>query len=128
MSQARSAVSLSRTQSYRPIRYREPRRDKRLVQPVFAVHIGDEVWHTENWSLGGLFLIRPYEGPLEPDDPVDGRIVGKTRTGLESIRFTAHVLRRERRSQALALQFDRLDARLLDFFERCLRQRLRPSD
>lgn len=121
-------MSLSRTHSYRKIGHREPRRDKRLVQPSFAVHINGEVWRTENWSLGGMLLIRPYDGPLEPDDHVDGLIVGTTRNGSESIRFTARVVRRVPRSQTVALKFDQLDERLLDFFERCLRQQLRPSD
>ncbi|WP_119461191.1 PilZ domain-containing protein [Rhodospirillaceae bacterium SYSU D60014] len=117
----------SRTQSYRKIGHREPRRNKRLANPVFAVHINGEVWYTENWSLGGLFLIRSYTGSLNPGDSVDGLIVGTTRNGSESVRFTARVVRRAHRGRALALQFDQLDDRLLDFFERCLRKRLRPS-
>lgn len=123
----------SRTRSYHPLRYHDPRRDKRMVQPVFDVRIGDEVWRTANWSLGGLLLIRPYEGLLEPDDPVRGSIAfpaARESEGvpLESIPFKARVVRRVRRNRALALRFDPLDERLLTFLERCWQRRLRPAE
>jgi hypothetical protein len=117
----------SRTQFYRPVRDRETRRDKRMHHPVFDVRIGGEVWRTANWSLGGLLLIRSYEGSLVPGDRVRGSIAPAGARAAEGVPFTARIVRRARGGHALAVQFDPLDDRLLAFLERCLRRSLRAS-
>lgn len=98
---------------------REARRHKRMSHPTFEVHFENGVWRPLNWSVGGL-LIRPYEGPLEPDSVIHGVIVGKTYQGPEKIPFAARVVRRIHRRKELALQFVPPDDQLRRFFNRYL--------
>lgn len=101
------------------------RRDKRITVPQFQVHLAGTTLQTRNWSLGGL-CIRDYPGHLTIGQSVEGLLVGTTRDGLETLPFTAEVIRIDRETGEVALRFDALDVRDFDFFERCLRRYMRP--
>lgn len=101
------------------------RRDKRITVPQFQVHLDGNTTPTTNWSLGGLCL-RDYRGHLAIGQIVEGLIVGTTREGLETLPFTAEVIRLDRETGEVALRFDGLDVRDFDFFEKCLRRYMRP--
>ena len=118
-----TAMPTVRTLSCHRVRYREPRRDKRLHAPVFRVYIDGRVYSTANWSLGGLLLAR-YRGRLSQEGVVRGVIVDETIDGPDFVRFEARVIRLDRTGPSLALRFTRPDGPLTPFFERSLMRRL----
>jgi hypothetical protein len=111
--------------TYRAYTPTNMRRDKRAIVPVFQVHLDGKTVQTANWSLGGL-CIRDYHGSLQLGQIVEGMLVGTTRGGLETLPFTAEVIRFDPDTGEVALRFDALEEHDLAFFERCLHRYMRP--
>jgi hypothetical protein len=107
-----------------PLRYREARRDQRLLLPRFHAVVAGHVLPTANWSLGGLLLCGPTPPGLAPDALVTGLLGGETRTGLKTVPFAAHLLRLASSPRGLALRFADANAQVIEFLEECLRRRL----
>lgn len=103
-----------------PIRYRESRRDQRLLLPRFRVIVDGCVLSAINWSLGGLLLQGTAPGALSPNMPVAGLIAGENRHGPASLQFAARVARLTESPAGLAIAFDGAGARVVDFLEDCL--------
>lgn len=107
-----------------PIRYREARRDQRLLLPHFHAVVDGHILPAVNWSLGGLLL----QGKIPPGlqialltgVPVTGVLCGETRLGLRSVSFTAAVTRLEPSPQRIALRFADANGQVVDFLEECL--------
>lgn len=120
------------TFSVQPIRYREARRDQRLLLPRFHAVVDGHVLPTANWSLGGLLL----NGRMPAGSgaawltgaPVTGVLGGETRRGLQTVPFTATVARLQPSPEAIALRFADAGDRVIDFLEECLRRRLCGGD
>lgn len=104
----------------RPIRYRDSRRDQRLLLPRFRVIIDGYVLPTVNWSLGGLLLQGTAPAALMSNIPVVGLIAGDTRLGPASLPFTARVIRLEPSPEGVAISFGATDEQVIDFLEDCL--------
>ena len=107
-----------------PTRYRDPRRDQRLLLPRFRVVVDGYVLPTLNWSLGGLLLDGAGPGGVSPNMPVTGLLSGEARRGPASIPFSAVVSRVMSSPRGLALCFARQDAGVIDFLEDCLLHQL----
>lgn len=107
-----------------PLRYREPRRDQRLLLPRFRVAVDGFVLQTLNWSLGGMLLDGAGPAGLVADMPVSGLIAGESRRGPASVPFGARVARLIVAPRGVALCFAKVDARVVDFLEDCLLHRL----
>jgi hypothetical protein len=107
-----------------PIRYRDARRDHRLLLPRFRVVVDGYVLPTINWSLGGLLLQGPGPSSLAPDMPVSGLIGGNTRRGHLCMSFSARVARLVPAPLGVALSFVAADGALVDFLEGCLLDQL----
>lgn len=111
--------------TYRTYTPSNMRHDRRAIVPVFQVHLHGRMVLTTNWSLGGL-CIRDYPGTLQLGQMVEGMLVGTTRDGLETLPFTAEVVRFDGDTGEVGLRFDALEEHDLAFFERCLRRYMRP--
>jgi hypothetical protein len=107
-----------------PLRYREARRDQRLLLPRFHAVVAGHVLPTVNWSLGGLLLRGPMPPGLAPDALVTGLLGGEARTGPETVPFAAHLVRLASSPHGLALRFADANAQVIEFLEGCLRRRL----
>lgn len=107
-----------------PIRYREPRRDQRLLLPRFRVVIDGFVMSSLNWSLGGLLLEGAGPGGLAAGMPVSGLIAGNSRRGHICMSFTARVSRLMPKPLGVALAFAGTDGPIVEFLEDCLLARL----
>jgi hypothetical protein len=107
-----------------PLRYREARRDQRLLLPRFHAVVAGHVLPTINWSLGGLLLHGPMPPGLAPDATVTGLLGGETRAGLATVPFAAHLVRLASSPRGIALRFADANAQVIEFLEECLRRRL----
>jgi hypothetical protein len=107
-----------------PIRYRDARRDQRLLLPRFRVVVDGCILPTLNWSLGGLLLQGTAPAALMPDMPVTGLIAGENRHGPACMPFAARVIRLMPSPLGLAVSFADADERVIDFLEDCLLTRL----
>ena len=107
-----------------PLRYREARRDQRLLLPRFHAVVAGHVLPTANWSLGGLLLHGPMPTGLASDATVTGLLGGETRAGLQTVPFTAHLVRLASSPHGLALRFADANAQVIELLEECLRRRL----
>jgi hypothetical protein len=112
--------------TYRPFRLVEMRQDKRMSRPSFEVQLEGVTMQTTNWSLGGFYL-RDYPGELQLGQTIEGILVGTSRRGMEQLSFTAEVVRIEN-DGGVGLQFANVDTGKIEFFERCLLHRMRPSN
>jgi hypothetical protein len=110
--------------TYRPFRLVEMRQDKRMNSPSFQVQLEGATTQTTNWSLGGFYL-RDYPGKLEIGNTIEGVLVGTSRLGMETLPFSAEVIRVEP-DGGVALRFDNVEAGKIEFFERCLLHLMRP--
>ncbi len=117
-------MTLVRNFAVNPIRYRESRRDQRLLLPRFRVIVDGCVLSAINWSLSGLLLQGTAPQALILNMPVAGLIAGENRHGPASQQFAARVARLTKSPDGLAITFDAADsdagARVVDFLEDCL--------
>lgn len=105
----------------KPVRYRESRRDQRLVLPRFHAVIAGHVLPTANWSLGGLLLRGPAPPGLRSDILVTGILGGEMHSGPETVRFAARLMRLASAPSGVALRFVEDAAEVVDFLDACLR-------
>lgn len=108
----------------RPLRYRDPRRDQRLLLPELRVEIAGLVLATTNWSLSGALLRGELPIGAALDRPVSGIIGGVTRNGPAQVPFTGIVVRLELSPPGFALRFATPDPRLMEFLHDCLLRHL----
>lgn len=118
-------MGANRIRWYKLDRYRDQRRDKRMSAPVFRVLIEGQSYDADNWSLGGVRLIR-YDGRISPEGTLQGIIVSETANGPDFVRFDARVLRFDPADGSLALAFLATEERLTQFLERNIMRRLVP--
>lgn len=107
-----------------PVRYRDARRDHRLLLPRFRVVVDGYVLPTLNWSLGGLLLQGTGPSSLAPDMKVSGLIGTNTRRGHVCMSFSARVARLVPSPLGIALSFAAADGAIVDFLEGCLLDQL----
>lgn len=112
------------TVTAKPVRYRESRRDQRLVLPRFHAVIAGHVLPTANWSLSGLLLRGPAPPGLRSDILVTGILNGEMQSGPETVRFAARLIRLAAAPRGVALSFVEDAAEVVEFLEACLRHRL----
>ena len=117
-------MSFVQSLAVQPVRYRESRRDQRLLAPRLHAVIAGYVLPTANWSLGGLLLCGPAPSGLRPDLVVTGLLGGETRSGPETVPFAARLVRVAAAPRGVALRFLEGDTQVVDFLEACLRRRL----
>ncbi len=98
------------------------RRDQRRPRPQLAVRLArDEIYHTRDWSLGGLALQGPV-GRFTIGDLIQGDMRGGIGEG-QWYGFTAEVVRLERGAGIAGLAFKGLSAEAYAFLEQFWRHR-----
>jgi hypothetical protein len=107
------------TTIFRPARYINLRRDKRLQRPAFQVRLDDHVCDTVNWSMGGLY-VENCKTLFRPGEQVRVVVTGHTKDGEESQEFLGEVTRVDEKRGGVALQFVSPSPQALAFFDRCL--------
>jgi hypothetical protein len=113
----------SYTMGYGSLRGKERRKDRRLPLPIFTVRLDGEIYHTINWSLGGL-LVEGYAGQRQDGDTVEIDIKAKDTT----VDFRMHIVAKVIRvipGETIALQFEAMSPALYEFFERCFAARFK---
>jgi PilZ domain len=113
----------SYTMGYSSPRGKERRKDRRLPLPIFTVRLDGQVYHTVNWSLGGL-LVEAYAGERKEGEAVEIDIKAKDATADFRMQITAKVIR-VIPGEALSLQFEAMSPALYEFFERCFAARFK---
>lgn len=107
-----------------PLRYRDSRRDRRLVLPTLRVEIASRRLSSCNWSLSGILLDgEPPEGAAL-GAAVFGTLSGMTRQGPDRAPFQSTLVRFEPEVPSFALRFALPDRRLADFLHDCLMRHL----
>lgn len=92
------------------------RRDQRRPRPKLAVRLGrDELYHTRDWSLGGLAL-QGAVGRFSVGEVIKGDMRGAVGDG-QWYAFTAEVVRVEHGSGVAGLAFKGLSTEAYDFLE-----------
>lgn len=113
----------SYTMGYSSLRGKERRKDRRLPLPIFSVRLDGTVYHTINWSLGGL-LVEGYAGERQEGEMVEIAIKAKDTTADFRMQIGAKVIR-VIPGETIALQFEALSPALYEFFERCFAARFK---
>jgi hypothetical protein len=113
----------SYTMGYTSLRGKERRKDRRLPLPIFTVRVDGQVYHTINWSLGGV-LVESYAGERQDGETVEIDIKAKDETADFRMRISAKVIRAIP-GVSLALQFEAMSPALYEFFERCFAARFK---
>src|SRR5262245_35869827 len=113
----------SYTMGYTNVRGKERRKDRRLPLPIFTVRLDGQVYHTMNWSLGGL-LIEAYTGERQEGETVEIDLKAKDTTADFRMHIAAKVIR-VIPGETLSLQFEAMSPALYEFFERCFAARFK---
>lgn len=113
----------SYTTGFSSLRGKERRKDRRLPLPIFTVRLDGQVYHTVNWSLGGL-LVEGYAGERQDGDMVPIDIKAKDATADFRMHIAAKVIR-VIPNETIALQFEAMSPALYEFFERCFAARFK---
>ncbi len=113
----------SYTMGYSQLRGKERRKDRRLPLPIFTVRLDGQVYHTLNWSLGGL-LVEGYAGDRQDGDAVEIDIKAKDITADFRMHIAAKVIR-VIPNETISLQFEAMSPALYEFFERCFAARFK---
>ena len=113
----------SYTLGYSSVRGKERRKDRRLPLPIFSVRVDGVVYHTMNWSLGGL-LVESYDGPRQNGETRQIEIKAKDATADFRMKVNVQVIR-VIPNESLALQFEAMSPALYEFFERCFAARFK---
>jgi hypothetical protein len=108
---------------YSSLRGKERRKDRRLPLPVFSVKVDGVVYHTMNWSLGGL-LVEGYDGQLKGGETIQIDLKAKDATADFRMKVNVQVIRVVP-GETLALQFEAMSPPLYEFFERCFAARFK---
>jgi len=108
---------------YTSVRGKERRKDRRLPLPIFTVRLDGQVYHTLNWSLGGL-LVEGYAGERQEGDAVEIDIKAKDTAADFRMHIAAKVIR-VIPNESLSLQFEAMSPALYEFFERCFAARFK---
>lgn len=111
------------TMGYSSVRGKERRKDRRLPLPIFSVRVDGVVYHTLNWSLGGL-LIEGYDGQRQNGEALQVDIKAKDATADFRMKINVQVIRAVP-GESLAIQFEALSPELYEFFERCFSARFK---
>ena len=113
----------SYTLGYSSVRGKERRKDRRLPLPIFSVRVDGVVYHTMNWSLGGL-LVEGYDGQRQAGDILQIDLKAKDATADFRMKVNVQVIR-VIPNESLALQFEAMSPALYEFFERCFAARFK---
>lgn len=113
----------SYTTGYSSLRGKERRKDRRLPLPIFSVRVDGVVYHTMNWSLGGL-LVEGYGGQRQGGETLQIDIKAKDNTADFRMKINVQVIR-VIPGETLALRFEAMSPALYEFFERCFAARFK---
>lgn len=113
----------SYTMGYSSLRGKERRKDRRLPLPIFSVRVDGIVYHTMNWSLGGL-LVEGYDGQRQSGEIIQIEIKAKDATADFRMKVNVQVIR-VIPGESLAVQFEAMSPALYEFFERCFAARFK---
>ncbi len=113
----------SYTMGYSSLRGKERRKDRRLPLPIFSVRVDGVIYHTMNWSLGGL-LVEGYAGERQGGETLQVEIKAKDATADFRMKVNVQVIR-VIPNESLALQFEAMSPALYEFFERCFAARFK---
>ncbi|HZT88809.1 MAG TPA: PilZ domain-containing protein [Stellaceae bacterium] len=97
------------------------RRERRYLSPTFEVIVGNERFHTVNWSMGGVLLDGPCRGAALGTH-VD--CVLALPGSAQVLRLTAEIVRTDPDTGASALRFDDIGIDEVDFLDRAVAHRL----
>ncbi|MBC8267957.1 MAG: PilZ domain-containing protein [Rhodospirillaceae bacterium] len=87
----------------------ENRRDhERVSDPSIRLKIGAQVYHSINWSLGGI-LIDGYDGVLSPGSLLSITEIGLNRGVMTPVKVQARVIRADDEFSVLAVQMLEID-------------------
>jgi hypothetical protein len=87
----------------------ERRRHERVTAPALTIQVGDVLYQTHDWSMGG-FMIEGYQGRLGPGALfILGRIAALDGT-LAGVKVRARVVRADPGRQRLMVGFLAVDA------------------
>lgn len=107
---------------------REARRYKRFAEPALHVTIGDRIYRTTDWSIGGLALAG-YSGSLQPDKQVKITLqVEGDEEERRSFEDRVVVVRNDPGTGALALKFTSHSSATLKILEYLTRRRENPVE
>lgn len=107
-----------------PLRYRDSRRDRRLVLPTLRIEIDSRGLSSCNWSLTGILLDGEPPPGAALDAVVSGTIAGTTRQGPGQVPFESTLVRIDPQGPSFALRFAMPDPRLAEFLHDCLMRHL----
>ncbi len=107
-----------------PLRYRDSRRDRRLVLPTLRVEIASRGLSSCNWSLTGILLDGDPPEWATLGAAVSGVVSGTTRQGPGQVPFQSTLVRIEPQGPSFALRFALPDRRLAEFLHDCLMRHL----
>jgi hypothetical protein len=99
----------------------ELRRDRRYIHPVFDVIVECELFHSMNWSIGGVQLDGVCEG-ADVGAVVDGWIALPETT--QAFAFSGRILRNDPATGNTVLRFDEIEAEAAGFFDHAAISRL----
>ena len=99
----------------------ELRRQRRYMTPVFQVIVECELFHSLDWSKGGLHLDGLCEGLVE-GTPVEGWIA--LPDSAQSYAFSAEILRTDPATGTTVLRFDDIETETREFLDQSVAWRL----
>jgi hypothetical protein len=99
----------------------ESRRDRRYLTPNFDIIVECELFHSIDWSVGGVHLDGLCQG-VRVGAPVDGWI-GLPDTS-QAFAFSGRVLRTDALTGYTVVGFDELDPEVAGFLDRAVARRL----
>lgn len=83
--------------------------------------LGEDVYRTINWSLGG-FLLGNYQGPHLPGETVEGTF--RIEAQEPEFAFVAEVVRTDYEAATMAAQFQELAPGAIDYLDKALARRI----
>lgn len=111
------------SQYLRGYKYTHERKNRRSETPI-QVKIEGKVYHTLDWSFGGM-RIGGYEGGLQPEWEARVEAVGLETGPLAAINLLCRVVWVKPVSKEIAIRFDGLSERAYTVFEGLTMNRLR---